>query len=154
MIVVKLLQTRVVNYRDLWSKELINDLKEAATCEVTAVCSLPCERCPYVLENIDIKNINLEGLSSYTIKIEKVEDEQLLISITAPNIEQWLIKNNLPFITRKAMIMKRRVKWSNKTRHTFVNRRTRHTFVNRRRKLISKALKIASLFITFLHFFR
>ncbi len=120
---VKFLQTRVVNYRDLCSKELINDLKEAATCEVIAVCRLPCNRCPYVLENIDTEKVNVKGLSSYTIKLEKVEDEQLLISITAPNIDKWLIKNNLPFITRKAMIMIRRVKWSNKTKHTYVNRR-------------------------------
>ena len=126
---VKFLQTRVVNYRDLCSKELINDLKEAATCEVIAVCRLPCHRCPYVLENIDTEKINVKGLNSYTIKLEKVEDELLLISITAPNIDKWLINNNLPFITRKALIMIRRVKWSNKTRHTFVNRRI---------KLISK----------------
>ncbi len=101
MIVVKVLQTRVVNFRDLCSKELINDLKEAASCEVRTVCSLLCHRCPYVLENIDIEKIILEGLSSYTIKLEKTEDEQLLIYITAPGIDNWLTINNLPFITPK-----------------------------------------------------
>ena len=154
MIVVKLLQTRIVNYRDLCSKKLINDLREAATCEVISVCQLPCNRCPYVLEYIDTEKINVKGLSSYTIKLEKVEDEQLLVSITAPDIDKWLIKNNLPFITRKALIMIKRVKRSNRIRHTFVNRGTRHTFVSSSRKLIKKALKIASLYMTFLHFFR
>ena len=80
MIVVKLLQTRIVNYRDLCSKKLINDLREAATCEVISVCQLPCNRCPYVLEYIDTEKINVKGLSSYTIKLEKVEDEQLLVT--------------------------------------------------------------------------
>jgi len=130
MIVAKFLQTRVVKYRDLCAKELINDLKEAATCEVIAVCRLPCNRCPYVLKNIDTKKINVKGLNSYITKLEKVEGEPLFISITAPNFDKWLIKNNLPFITRKALIMIRRVKWSNKTRRTFVNRRI---------KLISKS---------------
>lgn len=103
MIVVKFLQTRVVNFKDLCSKELINDLKEAATCEVRTVCRLLCHRCPYLLENIDIEKINIEGLSSYTIKLEKAEDEQLLISITAPSIDTWLTRNNLPFITPKVI---------------------------------------------------
>lgn len=151
---VKSLQTKVVNYKDLCSKKLINDLREAATCEVMPVCQLPCNRCPYVLKYIDTEKIKVKGLSSYTIKLEQIEDEQLLISITAPNIDKWLRKNNLPFLTRKALIMIRRVKRSNKIRHTFVNRRTRHTFVSRSRKLIKKALKIASLYMTFLHLFR
>ena len=102
MIVVKFLQTRVVNYRDLCSKELINDLKEAACCEVRTVCRISCHRCPYVLENIDTEKINVKGLSSYTTKLEKAEDERLLISIiTASGIDNWLIKNNLPFIPQK-----------------------------------------------------
>ena len=99
MILDKFLQTRVVNFRDLCSKELINDLKEAATCEVRTVCRLLCERCPYILEHIDVEKINLTGLSSYTIKLQKTEDEQLLISITAPDIDNWLIKNDLPLTT-------------------------------------------------------
>ena len=121
MIVAKFLQTRIVNYRDLCSKELINDLKEAATCEVRTVCRLSCNRCPYVLENIDTGKINVKGLSSYTIKLKKAANEQLLISITAPNIDNWLVKNNLPFITKKSMI--KRVLLSNKTWHKFANRR-------------------------------
>lgn len=131
MIVVKFLQTRIVNYRDLCSKELINDLKEVATCEVRRVCRLSCHSCSYVLENIDIRKMNIKGLSSYTIKLEKAEDEQLLISITAPDIDSWLIKNNLPFITKKSIT--RRMKWSSKTRLKLISRR---------RKLGSKAFNI------------
>ena len=96
---VKLLQTRIVTYKDLCSKELINDLKQAATCDVRTVCRLSCLHCPYLLENIDTRKIIIKGLSSYTIKLEKAEDEQLLISISAPSIDNWLIKNNLPFKT-------------------------------------------------------
>jgi hypothetical protein len=99
MIVVELLQTKIVNFRDLCSKGLINDLKEAATCEVSKVCRLSCHRCPYVVENVDIEKIHLQGLSSYTIKLKKSEDQQLLISITAPDINNWLIINDLPLIT-------------------------------------------------------
>lgn len=121
MIVIKFLQTRIVNYGDLCAKELINDLKEAATCEVRTVCRLSCHRCSFVLENIDTGKINVKGLSSYTIKLEKAEDEQLLVYITAPGIDDWLIKNNLPFITKKSMI--RRVFWASKTGHKFVSRR-------------------------------
>ncbi|MCW8996402.1 MAG: hypothetical protein OQK77_11370 [Psychromonas sp.] len=131
---VFLSQTRIVNYRDLCSKGLINDLKEAATCEVRRVCRLACNRCPYVVENIDISNINVKGLSSYTIKLEKAEDEQLLVYITAPGLDQWLIKNKLPFITRKAMIRVKKLKWSTKTRNKFVSRRR-----ERSKKLIHKS---------------
>jgi hypothetical protein len=96
--VVKLLQTRGVHFMDLSSKELINDLKEAVTCEVSNVCALPCHRCPYIREKIDIEKIKIEGLNSYTIKLEKIEEQQLLIYITATGIDNWLTKNNLPFI--------------------------------------------------------
>jgi hypothetical protein len=116
---VKFLQTRTVNYKDLCSKNLINDLKEAATCEVSTVCRLACNRCPYALERIDVNKVYVKGLSSYTIKLEKVQNEQLLISITAPDISSWLLKNNLLFITRKAMTL--RDNKPSKGKHSFVN---------------------------------
>ena len=95
----KLLQTRIVTYADLCAKGLISDLKQAATCEVKRVCRLSCLNCPYVVENIDTKKINIGGLSSYNIKLKKGPDEQLLIFISAANIDNWLIENNLPFKT-------------------------------------------------------
>ena len=119
MIVNNFLQTRIVNCRDLYSKELINDLKEAATCEVRTVCRKSCHHCPYVLEKIDTEKINVKVLSSYIINLEKAGDEQLLISITAPGIDNWLIKNNLPFITPKGKI--RWVNRSSKTGNKFVS---------------------------------
>ena len=115
---VKLLQTRVVNYRELCSKELINDLKEAATCEVRTVCRLPCNRCPSAVENINAKRVNIKGLNSYSIKLEKVENEQLLIVITAPNLDNWLLRNNLLFTTRRTIT--RRESKSSKTRLSIV----------------------------------
>jgi hypothetical protein len=101
MIVAKILQTRVVNFKDLCSKKLVNDIKEAAICEVRTVCGSVCHRCPYVLEYIDLDKIYLKGLSSYSIKLKKAESEQLLIFITAPNLDNWLKINNLPFIVPK-----------------------------------------------------
>jgi len=99
MIVDKSLQTRVINFKHLCDKNLINDIKEAATCEVITVCRFVCHRCPCVLEYIDVERIKLEGLSLYTIQLKKEEDGQLLISITVPDIDNWLIMNNLSFIT-------------------------------------------------------
>ncbi len=81
---------------------LISDLKKAATCDVTRVCRLSCSNCPYIIENIDTKKIKIGGLSSYTIKLQKGADEQLLILISAENIDNWLIENNLPFKTLTA----------------------------------------------------
>lgn len=104
----KFIQTRTVIYKDLCSKDLINDLKEAAICEVKTVCRLPCDRCPNVLKNIDAEKINIKGLNASTIKLEKVENEQLLISITALKIESWLLKNNFPFTTRKVLTIGRK----------------------------------------------
>lgn len=101
MIVAKILQTRVVDFKDLCSKELVNDIKEAATCDVRRVCRLACHRCPYVLEYIDLEKVHIKGLSSYTIKLEKIEREQLLVYITAADIDNWLKINNLPFIVPK-----------------------------------------------------
>ena len=98
---VQFLQTRIVNYRDLYSKELVNDLKEAATCEVRTVCRIPCNRCPYMLENMNTEKINIKGLSSYCIELEQTEDDQLLLYVTARALDNWLIKNNLPYRTPK-----------------------------------------------------
>jgi uncharacterized Fe-S cluster-containing protein len=103
MAMVKFLQTITVIYKDLCSKDLTNDLKEAASCEVRTVCRLACDRCPYAFKNIDAEKINIKGLHAPVIKLEKVENEQLLISITALNIESWLQKNNLSFTTRKVL---------------------------------------------------
>ena len=93
------LQTRVVNFNDLFSKKLINDLKEAATCEVNSLCTLPCNRCPYAPDRINIEKIRIKGLNSYTVKLEKTKDEELLIYITAKSLDKWLQINDLPFIT-------------------------------------------------------
>jgi hypothetical protein len=120
MVMVKRSPTRIVNYNDLYTKNLITDLKEVTTCKVRTVCSLACNRCPYVVENVDVEKIKVEGLNTYTIKFEKVKNEQLLISITAPDIDSWLLKNNLPSTTPKAMI--RRKKKRRITRLPFVNR--------------------------------
>lgn len=94
----KLLQTKTVSYLDLCSKGLINDLKEAATCEVRTVCRISCNHCPYILENIDTQKITVKRLGIYTIALEKAENEPLLISITSTNISSWLHKNKLPVI--------------------------------------------------------
>jgi hypothetical protein len=101
MIVAKILQTRAVNFKDLCSKNLINDIKEAAICEVRNVCGLACHRCPYVLDYIDFDKVYLKGLSTCSIKLEKTESDQLLIFITAPDLDNWLTINNLPFIVPK-----------------------------------------------------
>lgn len=90
-----LLPTRVVTYADLCAKGLINDLKQAATCDVRTVCRLSCINCPYVIENIDTKKITIEGLSSYSLELKKGQEGQLLIFISAPDIDNWLIKHNL-----------------------------------------------------------
>ena len=92
---LKLLQTRTVTYRDLCAKGLINDLKQAASCDVSRVCRLSCLNCPYLIENIDTIKIAIKGLREYSIKLKKVEDERLLMSISAPRIDDWLIRNNL-----------------------------------------------------------
>ncbi len=94
-------QTRIVSCKDLYAKDLIIDIKEAATCEVRTVCRLACHHCPYVLENIDANQINIKGLHAYTIKLEKSENGQLLLSITAPDIENWLRENDLPYTLPK-----------------------------------------------------
>ncbi len=92
---LKLLQTRTVTYRDLCAKGLINDLKQAASCDVSRVCRLSCLNCPYLIENIDTIKIAIKGLREYTIELKKAEDEPLLMSISAPSIDDWLIRNNL-----------------------------------------------------------
>lgn len=97
----KSLPTRVINVKYLCSHNLINDLKEAATCEVRSVCRFVCHRCPCTPEYIDLEKIKLVGLSSYTIQLKKAEDGQLLIAITMLGIDNWLIMNNLPFVTPK-----------------------------------------------------
>jgi hypothetical protein len=118
---INLLQTRAVNYKDLYSKCLISDLKEAATCEVKTVCRLPCDRCPSPVEYIDIKRVYIKGLDAYFIKLEKVENEQLLIVITSPNLDSWLLKNNLPFTTRKTIERRDGEKNSSKTKLSLVS---------------------------------
>lgn len=95
----KSLQTRIIDFKHLCYTNLINDIKEAATCEVRSVCRLACHQCPYVLECIDVEKIKLTGLSAYTIQLKKAKDGQLLIFITVLDIENWLITNSLPFIT-------------------------------------------------------
>jgi|GEM_PF-3430192 len=97
MINAKLLQTRSVSYEDLCLRGLINDLNESAICEVKTVCHLACNRCPYPLDNIDTKKIKLKGLKTDNITLQKMQNEQLLIIITAPGIDDWLLKNNLLF---------------------------------------------------------
>ena len=96
------MQTRIVNFRDLSPTTLISDLKEAATCDVKTVCRLPCHRCPHVIERIDERKVNLKFLSSYTVKLVKKEDGQLLIHITAPSIDNWLRINNVAYTTLNA----------------------------------------------------
>jgi len=96
MIMAKSLQTRIINVRYLCDKNLINDIKEAAICEVRTVCRFVCHRCPCVPELIDVEKLQLKGLSSYFIQLKKEEDGELLISITVPGIDNWLIMNNLP----------------------------------------------------------
>ena len=105
---VNFLQKRVVNYKELCSKELISDLKEAATCEVRRVCCLPFNRCPLPVENINVKKVNIKGLNSYSIKLKKVENEELLIIITAPHLDNWLLRNNLSFTTQKTITRRQR----------------------------------------------
>ena len=97
MVKAKLLQTRAVSYEDLCLRGLINDLNESATCEVKTVCRLACNRCPYPFDNIDAKKIKLKGLKNDNITLQKTQNEQLLIVITAPGIDDWLLKNNLLF---------------------------------------------------------
>lgn len=96
MIMDKSLQTRIINVRHLCDKNLINDIKEAATCEVRTVCRFVCHHCPCVPELIDVRKLQLAGLSAYIIQLKKEENGELLISITEPNIDNWLIMNNLP----------------------------------------------------------
>jgi hypothetical protein len=103
VLMVRFLQIRTVNCKELYAKGLINDLKEAATCEVRTVCRLSCCHCPYALENINIEKVNVKGLSTYTLILEKIENEQLLISLTAQNLDSWLLKNNLSSINPKAI---------------------------------------------------
>lgn len=111
-------QTRIVSCRDLYSKDLIIDIKEAAICEVRTVCRLACHNCPYVLEKIDTDQINIKGLNSYTIKLEKAENGQLLLSITAPDIDNWLRENNLPLILPK---MNNKAEMISKASHMLIN---------------------------------
>jgi len=91
------LQTRAIDFISLSSKGLVSDLKEAATCEVRNVCSLPCHRCPYVMNNIDVTKIHLKGLNNYRIELMKQEDDQLLLSITAKNLDNWIAVNHLDY---------------------------------------------------------
>ena len=93
------MQTRIVNFRDLSPTTLISDLKEAATCDVKTVCRLPCHRCPHVIERINEKKIRLKFLNSYTVKLVKKEDGQLVVYIAAPNIDNWLKINKVAFTT-------------------------------------------------------
>ena len=90
-----LTQTRAIDFISLSSKALINDLKEAATCDVRTVCRLACHRCPYVVNNMDMTKINLNGLSSYSIELIKKEDQQLMLNITTENLDNWIAINHL-----------------------------------------------------------
>ena len=98
---INILPTRVVNFNELCSKELITDIKDAAICEVRTVCSLACCRCPHVVEYIDFDKVNLEGLSLYSIQLEKIGSEKLLVAITAPDIDHWLKVYHLSFVVKE-----------------------------------------------------
>ncbi len=111
-------QTRIVSCKDLYAKDLIIDIKEAAVCDVRTVCRLACHHCPYVLENIDAEQINIKGLHAYTIKLEKAENGQLLLSITAPDIENWLRENSLPYTRPK---VRNQVGIINKASHMLID---------------------------------
>lgn len=97
MIVDKSLHTRVLNFKHLCEKDLINDIKEAATCEVHSVCRFVCHRCPSVPRQMDVGKIKLKDLSSHTIQLTKSKSGELLILVTVPGIDHWLMSHDLPF---------------------------------------------------------
>jgi hypothetical protein len=92
-----LLQTHAIDFLSLSAKGLVNDLKEAVTCDVHNVCSLPCDRCPNMMNNIDLTKIILYGLNNYTIELIRQEDQQLLFNITAKNLDNWIAINHLDY---------------------------------------------------------
>ena len=92
-----LLQTHIIDFLSLSSKGLISDLKEAVTCDVRNVCSLPCNRCPNMMNNIDLTKIILNGLNNYSIELIRQEDQQLLLSVSAKDLDYWIAVNHLDY---------------------------------------------------------
>jgi len=89
------LQTRAIDFISLSSKHLVSDLKEASICDVSHVCALACDHCPYVVNNIDTNKVNLSGLSNCSIELIKQKDEHLLLNITAVKLDKWIENNHL-----------------------------------------------------------
>ncbi|WP_028864600.1 hypothetical protein [Psychromonas aquimarina] len=91
----KPLHSRVFSYKELSSKGLITDLKEAAGCEIKRVCRIACGNCPNVTAGIKLDEVLIVGLKSYSVIITDAERDDLNIFLSAENIDDWLHDHHL-----------------------------------------------------------
>jgi hypothetical protein len=83
------------SYEVLWSKGLINDLKQAATCDIRYLCRIPCDRCPNTSSKFNLEKIKISGLDNYNLQIHKISTANIFITINAEGISHWALHHNV-----------------------------------------------------------